>query len=314
MSKKILIVGSGIAGISSSLKLKSYGLESTIIDKGSFIGGRIGTREIKIGDKSNFFFHGAQFFAATSENFQIIAREGVTRGYIKEYGDFSPPKYRGFKSMREFLLNLSQSLNITQNIEVTHIKPYNNTINVLNSKSSIWQNYDGIISTIPAPQNLELMKNFPTLVTTLKTAAYNSCIALMFYFDKEPKKIPPFLDYYKKKSILSWMAAGSSLRFWTAHANGDYSNMSLNKDRILIKNEIMSEITKKFHTFEENLKINFYDLHIWKYAKVTKVCSGLQIDPKFPIAIAGDYMEGPNVESAFLSGEKAANLLFKRLH
>ena len=32
MSKKILIIGSGIAGISTSLKLKSFGLESTIIN------------------------------------------------------------------------------------------------------------------------------------------------------------------------------------------------------------------------------------------------------------------------------------------
>ncbi len=38
MSKKVIIIGSGIAGISSSLKLKSYGFNSTIVDKGNFIG------------------------------------------------------------------------------------------------------------------------------------------------------------------------------------------------------------------------------------------------------------------------------------
>ena len=57
MSKKILIIGSGIAGISSSLKLKSFGLDSTIIDKGNFIGGRLGTRDIKSKDNSHYFFH-----------------------------------------------------------------------------------------------------------------------------------------------------------------------------------------------------------------------------------------------------------------
>ena len=55
MSKKILIIGSGIAGIAASLKLKSYGLESTIVDKGNFIGGRIGTREKKILSKITEF-------------------------------------------------------------------------------------------------------------------------------------------------------------------------------------------------------------------------------------------------------------------
>ena len=83
MSKKILIIGSGIAGISSSLKLKSYGLESTIIDKGNFIGGRIGTRDFKIEDKSNYFFHGAQFFTAKSDNVQKVIQNGINKKYIK---------------------------------------------------------------------------------------------------------------------------------------------------------------------------------------------------------------------------------------
>ena len=56
MSKKVIIIGSGIAGISSSLKLKSYGINSIIVDKGNFIGGRISTREVKIDSSSSFFF------------------------------------------------------------------------------------------------------------------------------------------------------------------------------------------------------------------------------------------------------------------
>ena len=56
MSKKVIIIGSGIAGISSSLKLKSYGINSIILDKGNFIGGRISTREVKNGSSSSFFF------------------------------------------------------------------------------------------------------------------------------------------------------------------------------------------------------------------------------------------------------------------
>ena len=314
MSKKILIIGSGIAGISSSLKLKSHGFETTIIDKGNFIGGRIGTREIKIEDKSNYFFHGAQFFTAKSDNFQKIVQNGINKRYIKKYGHFSPPRYRGFKSMREFLINLSLNLDVIQNVKVTHLKPCNDKIRVLDDKNSIWDTYDAVISTVPAPQNLDLVKKFPALKKTLKTSSYDACVALMFSLDKEPKNIPHFFDYYKKESILSWMAAGSNLRFWTAHAQGTFSNISLNKDRVLIKNEIFSEIEKIIYPLEKNITISFHSLHIWKYAKVTKICSGPQIDPKYPIAIAGDFMEGPNVESAFISGEKAADLIFKRLN
>ena len=67
MSKKVIIIGSGIAGISSSLKLKSYGINSIIVDKGNFIGGRISTREVKTDSDLGFFFHGAQFFTAKTD-------------------------------------------------------------------------------------------------------------------------------------------------------------------------------------------------------------------------------------------------------
>ena len=62
MSKKVIIIGSGIAGISSSLKLKSYGINSIIVDKGNFIGGRISTREVKNNSSSSFFFSWCPIF------------------------------------------------------------------------------------------------------------------------------------------------------------------------------------------------------------------------------------------------------------
>ena len=70
-----------------------------------------------------------------------------------------------------------------------------------------------------------------------------------------------------------------------------------------------NSIKKKFF----RSKIKFHSLHIWKYAKVATKCFGPQIDPKYPVAIAGDFLEGPNVEAAFISGNKAANLIFDRL-
>ena len=75
-----------------------------------------------------------------------------------------------------------------------------------------------------------------------------------------------------------------------------------------LKEEIMSSIKKFFF----GSKINFHSLHYWKYAKVANKCLGCQIDPKYPVAIAGDFLEGSNVEAAFISGEKAADLIFDR--
>lgn len=309
MSKKVIIIGSGIAGISSSLKLKSYGINSIILDKGNFIGGRISTREVKISSSSSYFFHGAQFFTAKTHEFKKIISTGVNRKYIKEFGNFDPKRYRGNKTMREFLLNLSNELHIQQKVKIIGIKPHNDKIKILDNKIKKWKNYDGAISTLPAPQNHELLNHFPSLQKTLKTGSYHACIALMFTFDEIPPGLNTYYDFYKKPGILSWMASGSNINVWTAHTNEKFSDLNYHKDKNFIKEKIMSSIKQFFF----NSKIKFHSLHVWRYAKVAKKCLGCQIDPKYPVAIAGDFLEGPNVEAAFISGNKAANLIFDRL-
>ena len=219
MSKKILIIGSGIAGIAASIKLKSYGVESTIVDKGNFIGGRIGTREIKIGNNTYYFFHGAQFFSAKNNNFQNVINAGIQKNYIKEFGNFIPSRFRGYPTMQNFLSTLSKNINILQNYNVTGLKRIKDKICVLNDSNNTCKVFDAVISTIPAPQNSELMNDFPVLKQSLKTASYDACIALMFYFDNKNLNIPAYFDFYNKDSILSWMAAGNNINFWTKNYN-----------------------------------------------------------------------------------------------
>ena len=131
----------------------------------------------------------------------------------------------------------------------------------------------------------------------------------MFTFDEIPSGLNTYYDFYKKPGILSWMASGSNLNVWTAHTNEKFSDLNYHKDRNFLKEEIMSSIKQFFFSS----KIKFHSLHIWKYAKVANKCLGCQIDPKHPVAIAGDFLEGPNVEAAFISGEKAADLILNRL-
>ena len=309
MSKKVIIIGSGIAGISSSLKLKSYGINSIIVDKGNFIGGRISTKEEKNDTSPRFFFHGAQFFTARTHSFKKIIRTGIKTGYIKEFGNFNPKRYRGNKTMRDFLLNLSKELQIQQKVKINEIKPINNKINILDDKIEEWKSYDGVISTLPAPQNYDLLNKFPSLQKTLKTGSYHACIALMFTFDEIPCDLKIYYDFNKKPGILSWMASGSNLNVWTAHTNEEFSDLNYKEDKDFLKEKIMFYIKQFFF----RSKIKFHSLHIWRYAKVANKCFGPQIDPKYPVAIAGDFLEGPNVEASFISGDKAANLIFDRL-
>jgi predicted NAD/FAD-dependent oxidoreductase len=72
----ILIIGSGLAGLSAAKKLSSKGLNVVVIDKGRGVGGRLAAR--RIGDA--VFDNGAQFFTARSKEFQACVNQWVKAG------------------------------------------------------------------------------------------------------------------------------------------------------------------------------------------------------------------------------------------
>ena len=95
--------------------------------------------------------------------------------------------------------------------------------------------YDAVISTPPAPQNYQLLNEFPSLQKTLKTGSYHACIALMFSFEQTPAVLKNYYDFYKKPGILSWMAAGSNLNVWTARTNEEFSDLNFYKSKNFLK-------------------------------------------------------------------------------
>ena len=128
------------------------------------------------------FFSRCSIFTAKTNVFKKIINAGIKGKYVKEFGNFKPKRYRGNETMRDFLLNLSNELHIQQKVKIIGIKTDNDKIKILYNKIKKWERFDGVISTLPAPQNHELLNQFPLLQKTLKTGSYHACIALNVFF------------------------------------------------------------------------------------------------------------------------------------
>ena len=136
-----------------------------------------------------------EIYIKKTNKFKEIIETGIRQRYLKEFGNSNPKRYRGNKTMRDFLLNLSKELHIQQKVKVTEVKPTNNKICITKDKIKELVSYDGVISTLPAPQNYELLNEFPSLQKTLKTGSYHACIALMFTFDEIPCDLKTHYDF-----------------------------------------------------------------------------------------------------------------------
>ena len=104
---KVVVVGAGISGCVCAYRLAEQGHDVVLVEKGRGVGGRMSTRRMA-GARID---HGAQFFTAKSDNFKKIIEQGIKNNFIEEFGKFNPPRYRGYKSMRNFLSNLTFNLN-----------------------------------------------------------------------------------------------------------------------------------------------------------------------------------------------------------
>ena len=107
--KKIVVIGSGIAGVAAAKHFNSKNFNITVLDKGKYPGGRISTRK----NKEFIFNHGAQFFTAKSNKFKKICQLGVEDNVLINWNTLSKKeRFIGNPDMREFSYWFSKNLEI----------------------------------------------------------------------------------------------------------------------------------------------------------------------------------------------------------
>ena len=117
--KKIVVIGSGIAGLAAAKHCNSKNFNITVLDKGKYPGGRISTRK----NKEFIFNHGAQFFTAKSNEFKKICQLGVEDNVLINWNTLSKKeRFIGNPDMREFSYWFSKNLEICQETLVESIE------------------------------------------------------------------------------------------------------------------------------------------------------------------------------------------------
>ena len=168
--KKIVVIGSGIAGLAAAKHFNSINFNITVLDKGKYPGGRISTRK----NKKFIFNHGAQFFTAKSNEFKKICQLGVKDNVLINWNTLSKKdKFIGNPDMREFSYWFSKNLEIYQETLVESIE-YKDTFTIITnnkkiSLSTISNFHNGAtISNVPLntvhPDNLQMFKRVNQLL------------------------------------------------------------------------------------------------------------------------------------------------------
>ena len=322
MAHRILIIGSGISGISAGRALHQAGKEVLIIDKGRRIGGRVSTRRA-----DGFIFdHGAQFFTAHHAPLTELCASAIASGKIQSWA--RPSGKQGFigaemmRDLPEFLATLPDGsrLSIQQDTEIAQIIDTGGEIQLIDKGGDIIAEADQLIVTAPAPQTVNLLKEAaPELSQTAASALYHPCWTVMLGLKTDRHNIGFDLPQIEAPEADLSFAALSHLRrpnMETAPALVLQASASWSQTHLEETQEMV--ITALRALYETHLSekiparslpdIAYASAHRWRYAKLAKAAdAGLpRTSLSGQIHLAGDWLTAPRIESAFMSGLAAA--------
>ena len=274
-----------------------------IYEKASRIGGRLCAKNYH----EYIIQYGAQYATSSNSIFDnYLIKSGATNHttsiYDEKNNTFEDKNIWTHEKGMQFIAEygfLCKKINF--NSEVIKINQKNNTI-CLNDETIV--DYKKLILSIPHPQALNLLGELDYECT------FEPCLAVGLCLDKESSfelnAIKP------SNKAISWIA---SSRFFNKqipesvliHLSPESSKEMYDKNKEAIIN-FAKENLQNFTS--RNLNIVYSDIFKWKFALTNKkVNQEKYIKYSESIYLIGDWINGPRIENAFLSGSSLAMVL-----
>ena len=300
---QIAIVGAGMAGLSCATRLAALGHELALFDKGRGPGGRMATRRVEADGTMLRFDHGAQYFTARDPRFvEQVARwerEGVVARWDVAGEDawVGPPAMNGpIKAMAG-----------------RHDVQFGTRIEQLLRDGDRWQldgagapdrRFDAVVVALPAEQAGPLLQPHASAMGNLADATRSDpCWTVMAAFEQ---RLPSEQDSIRHHGAIGWAARNNakpgrgSAECWVVQASPDWSRAHLEDEATAVETALLDQLADAIGApLPPRLAIS---AHRWRFARSGAAGEEALWDAQQRIGVCGDWLIGPRVEAAYLSG------------
>jgi predicted NAD/FAD-dependent oxidoreductase len=299
---KIAIIGAGFSGCNLYNNLKVKYENITIFEKSRGAGGRISTKYID--DK--FIDHGTSSIIPITDDLKFFCLDLAKNGVLKaKYDEFIPKT--GIDEICKFLIDEKDLVNNTKIIKAQN---QNNKWILKDENHKIYDDFDLLFITIPAPQILQMQinldENFKEKLSKIK---YDSIFSLILYSNEnlilDEKKVFQNSDLENiinnsKKYLYKDFSS------YVIHSTKEFANCVNDKSK-----EDICEIF--LDNFDKNIQddINRFTIipHFWKYAFAkNSLDMPYFLNNEKNLGICGDYFNFNNLEASLSSSELLGNI------
>ncbi|MHC5064455.1 MAG: NAD(P)/FAD-dependent oxidoreductase [Planctomycetota bacterium] len=323
-SKRIAVVGAGIAGLNCLRRLQAAGLDVSLFDKARGSGGRSSTRR----GEDSAFDHGAQYFtlerAAFAEEVELWHRAGVAREWLGKMVNLQSGKITAAEEKRRFVgvpgmssicRHLTTDCATQYSFRVEKIQRRDGGLRLHGEKGLEAGEFAAVVLAMPSPQAAVLAADLaPDLAKRAGRIEFSPCWSVML--ESETRLPIEFDAAFVHASELSWVARNSSKperperECWVLQAAPIWSELHLDSN----PSEVCLALQRSFETATAiKLPKGFRSkAHRWAYAQPKyPLNSSCLFDADSGIGACGDWCSGPRIEGAFLSGLAMAEQLLE---
>ena len=301
---RVAIIGAGMAGIACAEWLRAAGTASVLFDKGRGPGGRMSTRRTDTPFGPASFDHGAQYFTVRDPGFRARVGRWATATLAAPWPAAGPDAWVGSPGMNAPLKEAASGLDVRQST----------LVEVPERDGAGWrvagERFDALVVATPAENAAPLLDALdPPAATLARATGADPCWTVMAAFG-ERVDAP---DVLRGNGAVGWAARNSAKpgrggpEAWVVQAGPDWSRAHLEETPEAVAAALLPAFAAEF-----GLQLPpgpAVAAHRWRYARSGNAGIGHLWRPDAALGVCGDWLLGPRVEAAWLSGDGLAQAM-----
>ncbi len=305
---RIAIIGAGMAGLSCAAALRLPDHRVSLFDKGRGPGGRMATRRIgtAIGEAS--FDHGAQYLTARDPAFVAQVAAWAAADVVARWPVAGARAWVGTPAMNAPVKAMAAGRDVAWGVRVAEV-----------IRADGWRlrgdgpdagPFDAIVVAVPAEQAGPLLApHAPALAALAGGTRSAPCwTALAAFAERVPAG-----DIVRDAGPIGWAARNSAkpgrtgLESWVIQAAADWSADHLEDPAEAVAEQLLAGLADQVGAVLP--KPVALAAHRWRHARSAALGRDYLWDRELAIGVCGDWLLGPRVESAWLSGARLARAI-----
>lgn len=308
MPPRTAIIGAGLAGLSCARALTSTGHLPIIFEKSRGFGGRIASRRAETPLGVVTFDHGPQFFTVRDDGFKALVGGWMEDGLAARWLDGGDEAYVGVPSMNTPFKTLAEGLDVRLETLVEGLTRVDGGWKI--KAGGKGETFETIIVAIPAEQTAKLLRD-PEAASDFAEIADGipslPCWTVMVVFKS---RIDHSNVINQTGIVNSASRQGSNPgraeepEAWVIHTDGEWAKARIEEDAVKITSMVLDGFAEAVGA--KLPEVVWARAHRWMYSRSGRGGREYLWDAERRIGVCGDWLIGPRVEAAYISGTSLA--------